>query len=372
MGELGLLTLSFSIERSELFSIVEKIVMTCRKRMAGGGDVQHFFYIRVEGQGRTVKFSAYNTTRRIEILTDKVSIHKPFCVGVSASLLYSILREIPDGQLSVDVEGGFRIGNASSRFSLDILAPDHFPAVEDPGRTDWKPIDYDLLFTAINKVRYCASDSDNNRIYTRALCVSSGYFMCTDGFRLSLYPNNIMEYGDLLIPAESCSALHSVFKDEKADGFISCDESTLYFSKGGVYLSLRLLSGQVPKFTQVLPKGPCVSCVIPRDMLRDALRRVEIIAKDGSKVLAVDLTLSASGLLASSYRGAYSAREIIPMTYEGESLSIKANLGYILEATKSLQGDEVVLEIRGKQLPIVLTDKKGEHKNVIMPLAERT
>ena len=371
MAILGMLSKSFKIDRDVLLSIVEKIVLNIRRRTQIGSDPQYYFYILVDAMGDKIKFSAADQLKRIEILTNKVSTHTPFITGVSTNLLHSILKALPSGELEISGEVGFKLSNASSSFRLDVLEPDRFPAVYEPQEHKWKRIDFNEFFNAINKVRYCTGDNDSTKHYARAVCISRGYFMCTDGFRLSVFPNRVVE-GDkeTLLPSESCAALHAVFKDEDAEGFMDFDDSTVYLSKGGVYVALRKVAGDAPNFVSVLPTGPCTSCVIPRDAFRDALKRIEIIAKDGERFLGVDLLVSESGLLATANRGGSSAKEIIPITYSGASISIRANLVFVREAVRSLQESEVVLEIRGKQLAIVLTDKKGEHRNVILPLAD--
>lgn len=366
------LTQTLKIERDVLFSMVEKIAVTSRKRVGACVEPLHSLYVRIDGYGDKIKLSASDALRRIEILTDKVSVHKPFCIGVSAGLLHRVLKELPAGVLEVEAVDGFRLSNATSAFRMDVLGPDRFPEIRDETKHNWRKVDYAELFMALNKVRYCTGSVNNDRVFSRGIAVAYGYFMCTDGFRMSLLPNVLLEPGgEILIPVESCTTLTSVFKDETVDGFVSFDESSIYLSKGGVYLALRLMAVAPPKFLQVIPSGPSTSCVIPKDVFKDALKRVEILAKDGERLLVVDLLISESGLLASAHRGICSAKELIPIAYKGGSISIRANLSFVLDAVRSLQEDEVVLEIRGEQLSIVLTDKRGEHRNVITPVAER-
>jgi DNA polymerase-3 subunit beta len=362
---------TFSIEREELLSIVEKVIITCRRKMSSSGSTElpHFFYIRIDGYGDRIRFAAYNSMRRIEIMTSKVSPHEPFSVGVSASLLYSILKELPQGALNIDVSNEFRISNHTSSFSLDILLGEYFPSVEDNQDIQWRPVDYAKIFHAISKVRYCTGDSNNSKPYSRAVCLSKGFFMCTDGFRMSLFPNqDVYPEKDICLLAESCTALSTVFRDTDGGGYVYCDDSTIYLSKGGIFLALRLMATQPPNFVSVIPRGPCTSCIIPKDKFKDALSRNMIIAKEGETLLIVNLAIRQGGLVSTSGKGRYTSKEVLPVTYEGADLSIKANLRYILEAVKNISEDEVVLEIRGEQLPIVLTDKKGEHRNVIMPV----
>jgi len=361
----------FVIERDTLLSIVEKVVITCRRKMSSSGsnDLPHFFYIRIDGYGDSIRFAAYNSLRRIELMTYNVSTHDPFSVGVSASLLYSILKELPPGALTIDMRRGFKLSNNTSSFNLDTLLGEYFPTVDDNQNIQWSPVDYAKIFNAVSKVRYCAGDSNNPKPYSRAVCLSKGFFMCTDGYRMSLYPNpDVYPEKDICLPVESSMALNTVFRDAEGIGYVYCDDSTLYLSKGGVFLTLRLMATQPPNFMSVVPRGPSTSCSIPREAFKDALSRNMIIAKDGEGLVVVNLAITQEGLVATSGRGAYTSKEVLPVTYEGADLSIKANLRYILDAVKSIQEDEVVLEIRGEQLPIVLTDKNGEHRNVIMPI----
>jgi DNA polymerase-3 subunit beta len=363
----------FKVKRDVLYSAIEKIIISAKNKMVGGGELLHFFYIRIDGRGDSIQLSAYNSIRRIEIITKEVTPHRPFCVGVSGNLLYLILKELPQSELTIDISGGgFKLRNDNSNFSMDTLSADRFPSAEDSGRDDWRPFSYDEFFSAVDKVSYCTSNNDNTPPHTRAICVSESGFMCTNGFRMSVYPNRCLKVEEpIMLPPYVATVLRTVFKGEQEVGYYSYDESSLFLSRGGVYMAIRLMAGSVPNFARAIPQGPCTPCTVSRPILKSALKRTEIIIKEEKKAAFVTLTFSPNGLLATSNRGASSAKEYIPMEYSGPSVHMKLNLEYILSTTRALQDDEVVMELRGPQMGLVLTDKEGEHKNVIMPVIEQ-
>jgi DNA polymerase III sliding clamp (beta) subunit (PCNA family) len=43
------------------------------------------------------------------------------------------------------------------------------------------------------------------------------------------------------------------------------------------------------------------------------------------------------------------------------------DMRYLLEAATAIKEDKVHMELRGDQMAMIITDEKGEHKNVILP-----
>jgi DNA polymerase-3 subunit beta len=63
------------------------------------------------------------------------------------------------------------------------------------------------------------------------------------------------------------------------------------------------------------------------------------------------------------------AREEISIEYGGEDLKIGFNSRYLIDALSTLEGEKILLEIRGKQNPGVIRSCEGlSHTNVVMPM----
>jgi DNA polymerase-3 subunit beta len=63
------------------------------------------------------------------------------------------------------------------------------------------------------------------------------------------------------------------------------------------------------------------------------------------------------------------AKEEISIDYEGEELKIGFNSRYLIDAVSTIEGEKVLLELRGKQNPGVIRSSVGpNHTSVVMPM----
>ena len=63
------------------------------------------------------------------------------------------------------------------------------------------------------------------------------------------------------------------------------------------------------------------------------------------------------------------AKEEINIDYEGEELKIGFNSRYLIDAVSTMEGEKVLLELKGKQNPGVIRSSQGaNHTSVVMPM----
>jgi DNA polymerase-3 subunit beta len=63
------------------------------------------------------------------------------------------------------------------------------------------------------------------------------------------------------------------------------------------------------------------------------------------------------------------AQEEIAVDYQGEEMKIGFNSRYLIDAVSSIEGDNVILELKGKQNPGVIRSCTGDnHTSVVMPM----
>lgn len=361
--------ITFYLPREEFVSAIKRLVHTCEMREGGKATVPHFFYIRLDGYGDRVKLSAANSVRRAAVLIDNVIPHTPFTVGISGAYLNDLKNHITKGNtLLFGIEkSAVVITGEDFRVSFAILSGDRFPQ-DQTIEHSWVKTDYEELISAISKIHYCKASNDNPKAYTRAVSVTRDHLMCTDGFRLSFVPNySLPTDTSFLIHADSALALEASFSGIDADGFIDIRDNEIHFSRGKVYMSSRLLAGEVPKFMGVVPQGPCAPCEVSREALRSALARLSVIAGEDKRASPVELYFGDNALALIAERDGNRITTNMPIIYSGGNLVIKMNLKYLTQAVGTIRDDMLNIELRGKTMPMVITDKKGDHKNVLVP-----
>lgn len=362
-----------AVSRVLLLDAVDKIIATCERPSATKGHkvLPHFFYIKLNGYGDKLRLSAHNMFRQIEVLISEVTAHEPFCLGVTGASFSELIKNISDDLLTFRYESGFTVKTQKSWYSLATLSGDRFPDIELVTQKDWQEVDYEELFDVFGRIVYCSANGDADRTFTKAVSVTDTHFYCTDGNRLSVYPNKIIKCDrPFLLPIESIKSYSNLFRDKDCSGFISVDKCKIYFSKKNVYATSSLYTGAIPDYKSVAPEGVYARVSVLKGPLLRALKRLAIFSKALSKrSLPVSIVFSKNELCLNLDNPDFQsqAKEVIECLYDGPTTKLSANIGYIYQAVKSIKEDPAILELRGSHYSIVITDEKGEHKNVIIP-----
>ena len=139
----------------------------------------------------------------------------------------------------------------------------------------------------------------------------------------------------------------------------------------GVALTARLLDGQFPDVDHVMPQDVLAQCRLSVLALRGAVERVHLIAAKEHST-PVRLRLDTGSLECSTEaRDIGQAQETLECETHGEPIDILFNPAYILDALKSFEADEVLLEFSGLQSPARLREAEGtQYSHILLPLRQ--
>ena len=361
------MTITLSLPRDEFVSAIDRLVSTCELKIGSKSALQHFFYIRVDGYGNSLKLSAYNSSRRAAVLIDDVITHKPFSLGLSGSYLNNLRGYLPKGQLTCTIDKDFVVSADGFSAKFATITGDRFPQ-EQVTEHNWLKVNYEELFSKISKICYCSGANDNPRPFTKAVNILGDYLICTDGYRMSILPNGVIPTTrPMLLSIESARAVISAFSGIKEEGYIDIKDNEIHFSRGKVYMCARLMAGEPPNFSSAIPSGPFTPCEISKDRLKMALARITVITGEDVKSVPVDLYFGKDSLGFASERDGHRVRDAMPAVYSGGNMVMSLTAKYLTKAVDAVKGDAIYFELRGPEFPVVITDKNGEHRNIIMP-----
>ena len=145
-------------------------------------------------------------------------------------------------------------------------------------------------------------------------------------------------------------------------------ENSIVFQHGPMSLSVRLIDGTFPDFTQVLPAESETKARVPKDQLVSALRFVSLFASPKTHNVRVTLNEGDLELYASDPdRG--EGQKSVPVSYSGPQVQAGFNWRYLNDVLGALDGDEVSLEILDTLSPTLMRDAtRDEMLYVVMPM----
>lgn len=293
--------------------------------------------------------------------TIEAKILKEGASTVPVRRLSSIVRELPemDIEIEIDDKDVAVVKCASSFFKIIGLSDEEFPPVSMPEGKFSYHLEQGVFKEMLRKSAYAAS-SDETRYVLNGVFLSFKAnkltVVATDGRRLALVEYEV-EFpeeasAEMILPSKTVNELLHTLEDE-GELKIVATENQVVFEFGNIVITSKLIDGTYPNYKQVIP-GSCEERVtIDRESLLTALKRVSLVTTDKSN--ATKLTFGNNKLVVSTNTpDVGEARETIPIKYSGKEISVAFNPEYMMDPLKSLNNDEIYIELTDDLSPGVI------------------
>ena len=302
-------------------------------------------------------------------------------VTVSAKKLFEIVRELPDEDIHLEAtaNGYLNIKCARSNFTLAGTSTEEYPTLPNftPGKT--ASVEAAVLSLMIERTMYAASVDETrynlNGVYLEVLDQPGRIRMvATDGHRLATVDRTLSEdplglENGVIIPRKGLGELKKLVDEDDADQIdLAFEGNNGLARKDKVTLVMRLIEGEFPNYSQVLPKKIERNVVIPGEDLIRALRRVALLSSERSKAVKLEFT-DGRLTISSSNPDLGDAREELDIDFAGDEITIGFNAKYLLDALSTLKAEEVRFGLQNELAPaqFVPTDD-DDTLAVVMPM----
>jgi DNA polymerase-3 subunit beta len=140
-------------------------------------------------------------------------------------------------------------------------------------------------------------------------------------------------------------------------------------TKDNVELFMRLIDGDFPDYTKVIPKGNPNIAKLDHDELMQALRRVSILSSERYKGVRMEFSDGKVAISANN-PDLGEAVEDIEAEYKGKPISIGFNARYMMDVLSVLSGDgEIDIELKDELSPSVIRKSGVDgYLYVLMPM----
>ena len=245
-------------------------------------------------------------------------------------------------------------------------------------------LDAQILKKIIKETVFATAASEKKPILTGVNFKNEGGKLiatATDSFRLSQKIISIEDYNDfnITIPNKSLDELLKAID-------LYDDELSLYFSNNkllikykNVLFQTRLLDGNYPPTSKLIPNEFPIIIKFNKDELVDAVERVSLLSprdKERDKEITysiIKLSIKKDRIIEISSTNASigdAKEEIIPTNVEASNpITIGFSSRYLLEALRSFMSTEVSLNLSGEIRPFVITGENDANlTQLILPV----
>lgn len=329
--------------------------------------------LETTGQGLRVAATDLELGVRTEI---PAQVERGGLVTLPARLLSEIVAALPPSAVELRVEEGTAVAEITcERSSFEILGlpGSDFPRMPD-GDVSWVcELPASVLRALIRSTLFAAS-TDETRPFLTGVYVTAEEgavrFVATDGGRLAVRsaPATVQGTLSVIVPGKAMHELVRLSAGSEGTVRIGLVDNQAVFSLEGVRVTSRLVGGQFPNYQQVIPREFKQRIRVGMELLRAALRRVSITARDSATV--VRMSAQAGVLrLQSNTPEVGRAREEIEVEASGEPMEVAFNARYLLDALSVLESAEVWLELTGPLSPGALRPADGpDYVYVVAPV----
>lgn len=199
-----------------------------------------------------------------------------------------------------------------------------------------------------------------------------------DGTKLAATDGNILVCNSLSSKVlDEQIILPSKFVEELVKVFANADTLTLTTDKGAIKVTdgvttiiSRLLEGQFPKYSQLIPKDSANIATIDRLALLDALSFADTMINIKTNIAKLSFTSGQLEISTNSEDGESNAT--IDIEYSGSDLLIAFNAQYLNKMLKSYASSTVKIGMNSPLSATLITDGVSEDVALIMPIKVAT
>ncbi len=297
-------------------------------------------------------------------------------IVLQARMFNEITRKLPTNEVEIEVSNGFATHIRSGKSEFHLIGQDssEYPSLPELSPEQQFTIPADLLKSIIRETVFAVATSESRPVLTgvnwniqedELICVA------TDSHRLARRKVTLeklpAEVSSVVIPGKSLNELNKILGDSTNPVQIVMTSQQVLFKTEDVLFFSRLLEGNYPDTSRLIPSEYKTNVTIEGKSLLQAIDRASLLARDDRYNVVRFETLEGNVVEISSNSPEIGKVEeqILVSAFDGEALKISFSAKYMMEALKAIDGQEVVIQFTGAMRPFII---RSIHDDAILQL----
>tara|TARA_B100000579_G_C22807524_1_gene843330 strand:- start:486 stop:1601 length:1116 start_codon:yes stop_codon:yes gene_type:complete len=301
---------------------------------------------------------------------------------LNAQIMFDIIKKLPETSEVEFISNDSKIltiRSNVSKFSLSCLPKDDFPIIQTDSKGKRLVVKSQVLFNLINKTKFAISNEETryflNGLYFNVSSkeeVSILTFVGTDGHRLATSTSNTNKFNNevpgVIIPKKTINELSKLLSEYNDEIEIDISTNKIIFYIENLVLISKLIDGNFPDYTRVIPNNNNNELLVNRLNLLSAVDRVSTIANEKSPSIKFKVYKNLINLSSINNENS-TATEDINAEYTGNEIEIGFNSNYIMDMLNNLEGEDIIISFNDNSTPIIAKEKSGDQTiYVLMPM----
>lgn len=365
--------MKFICEKSKL----QEAISIAQKAITGKSTmpILEGIYIKAQKGSLTLIGSDVDVSIETKVQADVI---EEGSIVVDAKLFGEIIRKLPNDKVIIEKLGSeesntIQITCKKSIFNLLYMNASDFPDLPNITETKIFSIPQNLLKNMIKGTSFAISQDETRPILQGILFeVKDSYLnlVALDGYRLAIKKELIESENTIssVIPGKTLNEVAKILEDSEDVVDITFTTNHILFNLGVTKVISRLLEGEFIKYNSLLPQEYKGVITVNRQELQNGIERASLMAKEGNTNL-IKFDIKGDTLIITSNSQLGKVREEVSITLQGEEIEIAFNSKYLLDVLKSMDEDDVILELTSSVSPCVIKNKDLKNsKYLVLPV----
>ncbi|MBD8037963.1 MULTISPECIES: DNA polymerase III subunit beta [Solibacillus] len=326
--------------------------------------------IDVTNEGMTLTGSDADITIQTFIPVEEngeqiINITQTGSIVLQARMFNEIVRKLPTNEVEIEITNGTATIIRSGKSEFHLIGSDatEYPQLPELAADRQFTIPTDLLKSIIRETVFAVATSESRPVLTGVNWkVDGDELICvaTDSHRLARRKVNLenlpTDVTSVVIPGKSLNELNKILEDTNNPVQIVLTSQHVLFKTDDVLFFSRLLEGNYPDTSRLIPEEFKTMITINGKSLLQAIDRASLLAReDRNNVVRFETLENQTVEISSNSPEIGKVEEQIQVeSLEGETLKISFSAKYMMEALKAIDGQDVVIEFTGAMRPFIL------------------
>lgn len=311
-----------------------------------------------------------------------LSIEEPGAIVLPARFFNEVIKKLPDKQATIEVFNGLqvRITSGTAEFTINGQDANNYPHLPEVESENTVELASDMLREVIDQTRIAVSKQESRPILTGIhVTLNNGILtaVATDSHRLAQRKVELPETADrdfdIVLPGASMTELAKMIADEKDGVKMQITENQALFIFGNTHFYSRLLEGNYPETSRLIPESSDTRLEITASDLLASIERASLLSHE-SRNNVVKLSVNPENKIATvsgtSADVGNVEEEINADQIVGNPLEISFNPDYMRDALKSFSQTKILISFTTALRPFTLvpTEEKANFVQLITPV----
>ena len=259
-------------------------------------------------------------------------------------------------------------------FAVALDNADDYPELPEFDASQSVVMPAGVLSEALTNTLFATSNDSLRPVMTGVLFQfgeNETNFVSTDSHRLVVYKRaDLMnaEPMEFIMPKKPLNIFKNILASSNEEVKIDFNENMAKFTFDKHIWICRLIDGQYPNYTAVIPKENPNVLTINRNLLLGAIKRASIMSNKSTNQVRFKLSGNILHLHAEDTEYANKADMQIPCDYNGEDINIGFSSKFLTEMLTILGSDDITMKMSQPNRPGIIEPLDGleENENILM------